>query len=161
MGRCDGCRKRWTPSSGNDLDLNAPLRLVCVMSDTGSIGEGVLAVEIGCIPTRCRPVIYVLCGSLQENNDTHFHDTETGVELEVINKESLVEWIANSYKNFGATLEFITNRLAAPLNASSYVSPQSHPAVCSHPLFGRHLAVALSYIATSRYRPSRVSLSMV
>ncbi|CAM9236395.1 unnamed protein product [Scytosiphon promiscuus] len=46
----------------------------------------------------------------QENNDTHFHDTETGVELEVTDKQSLVEWIANNYKNFGAALEFITNR---------------------------------------------------
>lgn len=48
--------------------------------------------------------------SRKENNDTHFHDTETGVELEVTDKQSLVEWIANNYKNFGATLEFITNR---------------------------------------------------
>ncbi|CAM9992378.1 unnamed protein product, partial [Choristocarpus tenellus] len=46
----------------------------------------------------------------QENNDTHFHDLVTGVELEVVDKQSLVEWIANNYKQFGATLEFITNR---------------------------------------------------
>ncbi|CAM9839829.1 unnamed protein product [Laminaria digitata] len=46
----------------------------------------------------------------QENNDTHFHDPETGVELEVTDKQSLVEWIANNYKKFGAALEFITNR---------------------------------------------------
>lgn len=47
---------------------------------------------------------------MQENNDTHFHDPETGVELEVTDKQPLVEWIANNYKNFGAVLEFITNR---------------------------------------------------
>lgn len=46
----------------------------------------------------------------QENNDTHFHDPETGIELEVTDKQSLVEWIANNYKNYGAALEFITNR---------------------------------------------------
>ena len=31
-------------------------------------------------------------------------------ELEVIDKLPLVEWFANQYKTFGATLEFITNR---------------------------------------------------
>lgn len=61
---------------------------------------------------RCplSPVPYPRVDFSQENNETHFHDTETGVELEVTDKQSLVEWIANSYKNFGATLEFITNR---------------------------------------------------
>jgi len=46
----------------------------------------------------------------QESNDTHFHDTETGVELEVIEKEPLVEWFANNFKNFGCKLEFVTDR---------------------------------------------------
>lgn len=55
---------------------------------------------------------------LQENNETHFHDTETGVELEVTDRQSLVEWIANNYKNFGATLEFITNRQAGCVGSS-------------------------------------------
>lgn len=65
--------------------------------------------------------IALTLGRWQENNETHFHDTETGVELEVTDRQSLVEWIANNYKNFGATLEFITNRQATcasgrPLN---------------------------------------------
>jgi len=46
----------------------------------------------------------------QEQNDTFFHDPETNVELEVIEKESLVEWLANNYKNFGCKLEFVTDR---------------------------------------------------
>lgn len=46
----------------------------------------------------------------QERNEAHFHDPETGVELEVIEKLPLVEWIANNYKTFGAHLEFVTNR---------------------------------------------------
>jgi peptide chain release factor subunit 1 len=46
----------------------------------------------------------------QERNDSHFRDPETGVELEVIDKIALVEWIANNYKGFGAVLEFVTNR---------------------------------------------------
>ena len=46
----------------------------------------------------------------QESNDTHFHDPETGVELEVVEKEPLVEWFANNYKNYGCNLEFVTDR---------------------------------------------------
>lgn len=46
----------------------------------------------------------------QEANDNFFHDNETGVELEVVEKESLVEWMANNYKNFGCNLEFVTDR---------------------------------------------------
>jgi len=33
-----------------------------------------------------------------------------GAELEVVEKQLLVEWFANNYKNFGAQLEFVTNR---------------------------------------------------
>ena len=46
----------------------------------------------------------------QEQNDTHFHDPATGVELEVIEKITLVEWLANEYRKFGANLEFVTDR---------------------------------------------------
>ncbi len=46
----------------------------------------------------------------QEANDTHFHDKETGVSLEITERVSLVEWLANNYKAFGANLEFITDR---------------------------------------------------
>jgi len=46
----------------------------------------------------------------QQTNENFFHDPETGVELEVIEKESLVEWFANNYKNYGCNLEFVTDR---------------------------------------------------
>jgi len=46
----------------------------------------------------------------QEKNDTHFHDSTTGVLLEVIDRVTLVEWLANNYKTFGANLEFVTDR---------------------------------------------------
>jgi len=46
----------------------------------------------------------------QANNDTFFHDPETGVELEVVEKETLVEWFANNYKNYGCNLDFVTDR---------------------------------------------------
>mmetsp|Transcript_18755 Transcript_18755/g.28495 ORF Transcript_18755/g.28495 Transcript_18755/m.28495 type:complete len:456 (-) Transcript_18755:168-1535(-) len=46
----------------------------------------------------------------QQENENFFHDPETGVELEVIEKETLVEWFANHYKDFGANLEYVTDR---------------------------------------------------
>lgn len=46
----------------------------------------------------------------QAKDDKHFHDEETGVELETKQKELLVEWIANEYKKFGCVLEFVTDK---------------------------------------------------
>lgn len=46
----------------------------------------------------------------QELDDSNFRDKETGVELETVEKEPLVEWFANNYKQFGCNLEFITDR---------------------------------------------------
>jgi peptide chain release factor subunit 1 len=46
----------------------------------------------------------------QEQEDSHFRDAESGVELETVDKEPLVEWFANNYKNFGCNLEFVTDR---------------------------------------------------
>jgi peptide chain release factor subunit 1 len=46
----------------------------------------------------------------QETNDAHFHDAVTGVQLEIVERMTLVEWLANSYRSFGAALEFITDR---------------------------------------------------
>lgn len=46
----------------------------------------------------------------QESNDSHFHDPVTGVQLEIIERMTLVEWLANNYKSFGAALEFVTDR---------------------------------------------------
>ena len=46
----------------------------------------------------------------QEQQDSFFRDPETGTELETIEKEAFVEWLANNYKNFGCNLEFVTDR---------------------------------------------------
>lgn len=46
----------------------------------------------------------------QETQDEFFRDKESGAELEVVNKESLLEWFANNYKKFGCVLEFVTNK---------------------------------------------------
>jgi len=46
----------------------------------------------------------------QEKDKTHFTDKDTGVELELEESMPFLEWLANNYKNFGATLEIITDR---------------------------------------------------
>mmetsp|Transcript_17331 Transcript_17331/g.42357 ORF Transcript_17331/g.42357 Transcript_17331/m.42357 type:complete len:464 (-) Transcript_17331:5695-7086(-) len=45
----------------------------------------------------------------QETQDSNFR-AEDGAELEVVEKEPLVEWFANNYKQFGCNLEFVTDR---------------------------------------------------
>jgi len=45
----------------------------------------------------------------QEQDPSHFKD-ENGVELDIHEKEPMVEWMANNYKNFGCNLEFVTDR---------------------------------------------------
>jgi len=45
----------------------------------------------------------------QLSDDANFHEPETGVELEVVEKMSLLEWFANEYKRFGCLLEFVTD----------------------------------------------------
>ncbi|CAM9387708.1 eukaryotic peptide chain release factor subunit 1 [Petromyzon marinus] len=46
----------------------------------------------------------------QEKDKSHFIDKETGVEHEMVENMPLLEWFANNYKKFGATLEIITDK---------------------------------------------------
>ncbi|XP_065916967.1 eukaryotic peptide chain release factor subunit 1-like [Dysidea avara] len=46
----------------------------------------------------------------QEKDKTKFLDKDTGVELELVEKISLLEWLANKYKDFGVTLEIVTDK---------------------------------------------------
>lgn len=48
--------------------------------------------------------------SEQAKDSSHFKDKETGAELEVQEKQPLLEWLANNYKKFGCQLEFVTNK---------------------------------------------------
>lgn len=47
----------------------------------------------------------------QEKDRERFMDKSTGLEMEQATEpESLLEWFADKYKEFGANLEFVTNR---------------------------------------------------
>lgn len=48
--------------------------------------------------------------SEQQQNEAMFRDASTGAALEVIDKVPLVDWLAENYRNFGANIEFVTNR---------------------------------------------------
>ena len=49
-------------------------------------------------------------GKDAEKEKAAFVDAETGVEYEVVDKTPLVDWFAAHYKEFGAKLEFVTNK---------------------------------------------------
>ena len=46
----------------------------------------------------------------QERDRSLFVDKETGIELEVVDRQQLIDWFATNYKKFGTTLEFITDK---------------------------------------------------
>jgi len=47
---------------------------------------------------------------LQEQDRTLFMDKETGQEMEVVEQLSFLEWLAEKFRDFGATLEFVSDR---------------------------------------------------
>ncbi|GAB7347776.1 hypothetical protein MBLNU459_g5320t1 [Dothideomycetes sp. NU459] len=47
---------------------------------------------------------------VQEQDRSQFMDKETGQEMDVIDQMPLLEWLAEKYRDFGATLEFVTDR---------------------------------------------------
>ncbi len=46
----------------------------------------------------------------QEANREMFMDKETGQEMDLVDQGSFLEWLAESYKDFGASLEFVSDR---------------------------------------------------
>jgi peptide chain release factor subunit 1 len=39
-----------------------------------------------------------------------FKDPDTGADLEIVERKPLLEWLADNYQGFGATLEFVTDK---------------------------------------------------
>merc|ERR1711957_997038 len=54
-------------------------------------------------------VAHLLKTKESKNNDDHLKCHETGAELDVIETEPLVDWMANNYKHFDFKLEFVTD----------------------------------------------------
>jgi peptide chain release factor subunit 1 len=47
---------------------------------------------------------------VQEADREQFMDKETGQEMEIVDQGSFLEWLAEKYKDFGANLEFVSDR---------------------------------------------------
>ncbi|KAJ4407408.1 translation termination factor eRF1 [Didymella pomorum] len=47
---------------------------------------------------------------IQEADRTNFMDKTTGQEMEIVEQGSMLEWLAEKYRDFGATLEFVSDR---------------------------------------------------
>jgi peptide chain release factor subunit 1 len=45
-----------------------------------------------------------------EDDRSQYMDKETGQEMEIIDRGSFLEWLAEKYKDFGAALEFVSDR---------------------------------------------------
>ncbi|KAH8739115.1 Erf1 eukaryotic translation termination factor 1 [Cryptosporidium ryanae] len=48
--------------------------------------------------------------NLDQQNESTFKDPESGCELDIVEVLPLTEWLVNTYQNFGAQLEFVTNK---------------------------------------------------
>uniref|UniRef100_A0AC35TQZ2 Eukaryotic peptide chain release factor subunit 1 n=1 Tax=Rhabditophanes sp. KR3021 TaxID=114890 RepID=A0AC35TQZ2_9BILA len=100
-----------------------------ISQDTGKYVFGIVdtlhALEMGAVETLiCWENLditrYRLKGSNNEEKTVHlragdekgkeFMDPETGTEMESIEQTAFLEWLANNYKNFGATLEIVTDK---------------------------------------------------
>jgi peptide chain release factor subunit 1 len=63
------------------------------------------------ILTRYAEEIIVYANKEQEKDREKFIDKSTGAEMETVGEpQSLLEWFAEKYKEFGAALEFVTNK---------------------------------------------------
>lgn len=55
-------------------------------------------------------IFHVHTNKEQEKDRTLFTDSSTGQEYEIVERSSLLEWLASNYKEYGASLEFVTDR---------------------------------------------------
>ncbi|KAK9386882.1 polypeptide release factor [Lipomyces mesembrius] len=56
------------------------------------------------------PVIIHVSKANETNSKEKFLDKATGQEMETIDEQPMIEWLAERYKDFGASLEFVTDK---------------------------------------------------
>nr|Q9BMX3.1 RecName: Full=Eukaryotic peptide chain release factor subunit 1; Short=Eukaryotic release factor 1; Short=eRF1 [Sterkiella histriomuscorum]AAK07828.1 eukaryotic release factor 1 [Oxytricha trifallax] len=52
----------------------------------------------------------IYLNSTQQKDSKYFKDRETGMDLDVVSEDSLAEWLCHNYQNYGAQVEFITDK---------------------------------------------------
>jgi len=61
-------------------------------------------------PAADKDEVLLLTPEQAADKATHFVDKETGKDLEIVERELLIEWLASNFKQYGTNLEFITNK---------------------------------------------------
>ncbi|KAK9327001.1 eukaryotic peptide chain release factor subunit 1 [Lipomyces starkeyi] len=56
------------------------------------------------------PVIIHVSKANETNSKEKFLDKATGQEMETVDEQPMIEWLAERYKDFGASLEFVTDK---------------------------------------------------
>ena len=54
--------------------------------------------------------VFIYTNKGQEANREPFMDKDTGQEMEIVDQGSMLEWLAEHYKDYGAALEFVSDR---------------------------------------------------
>nr|AAT39329.1 eukaryotic release factor 1 [Holosticha sp. HL-2004] len=52
----------------------------------------------------------LLLNPTQEKNSKYFKDQETNTDYDVMSEDALTEWLCHNFKNYGAKIEFITDK---------------------------------------------------
>jgi len=83
--------------------------------DMGALEKLIVWENLDLIRFNCmNPVTKETClkylNPAQAEDTSQFHDKESATELEIIEKQLMVEWIAEHYKEFGCSLDFITDK---------------------------------------------------
>lgn len=61
-------------------------------------------------PTNASQIKIVHLNKEQEKDRKVFQEPSSGLDYDVVEKESLLEWLATHFKEFGASLEFVTDK---------------------------------------------------
>ncbi|KAK9313439.1 polypeptide release factor [Lipomyces starkeyi] len=56
------------------------------------------------------PVVIHVSKANETNSKEKFLDKATGQEMETVDEQPMIEWLAERYKDFGASLEFVTDK---------------------------------------------------
>ncbi|CUS08217.1 unnamed protein product [Tuber aestivum] len=111
LGACESKRTNTPPNLTRSLKVERsgakantpPLTLALIVFENLDVTRWTLK------PSSGAPVI-LHTTKLQEQNRERFMDRVSGQEMEVIEQAPFLEWLAEKYKDFGATLEFVSDR---------------------------------------------------
>ena len=57
-----------------------------------------------------KKIEYLTNEQFEEKQEEFMKDEKTGITWDIVQQDDFLEWLAENYKNFGAKLEFVTDR---------------------------------------------------